>query len=450
MARRPEMTTQLLSGASADLRSVDPIVAELIAQDRERHERSLNLLAPSMSTALWLREISGSRLADLDGEGYLPRTYQHPVTFEEYTATRSSSKKYNLCGPEAEYLEILAERRLAECFSRGTGVNVSDVYANIQPVSGSGANIAVLRGLAPRGARILGLGASSGGHLSHGAPAHLSGTDYQVTHLTLGRESADFEYDAFARLAEKVRPQVVILGASSYPRIVDWERVVADLKARDPGVLVVADIAHFAGLVATGHYPNPLPHADVVTSVGYKTFAGPKSGFILCRDPEMDRQIRRALFPGLQSSPRVTDIAAMATAARVVMTRAFHGLIDDSVALAHALVHELSLRAVNVAFGGTDTHMVLIDVGSEARAVAEGLHRVGVLLNPNILPGDRASEPTGLRIGTVGACQRGLGPDAAPEVAELLTAAIDARRGGQPPTSAASMLAGLLERSIPR
>ncbi|MEV0264705.1 hypothetical protein AB0I49_25650 [Streptomyces sp. NPDC050617] len=416
------------------LARIDPEVAALLAAERERQNQGIHLLAPSMLATPAIRECLASDLLNLDGEGYLRNSHADITDYADFERHYSADggSKYNPSGPVAEYVEFLATRRLARMLCAGTGLAPEELHVNVQPVSGSFANLAVLRGVLSPGETVLSLGLSSGGHLSHGAPFHQSGQDYTIVSIDHGVDDQCLDLEALYKTAATHKPRVVIIGASSFPRRISWQKVADTVRALSPRPVVVADIAHFAGLVATGTYDNPLPWADVVTMVGYKTLGGPKSAAIAVRDPALARRIDRALFPGLQGAPRMAEICALATAARVAQGEEFRGLIHRSVANAAHLQTALGDHGLPCAFGGTDTHMLVLKDQPHAARLAQYLERIGVFTNSNMLPGDRGpTAASGIRLGTVGATQRGLEPAAVPELAALLADAFtDFRNSG--------------------
>lgn len=427
------MSGELLDRGIAE---IDPLVARVLASEERRQRQALHLLAPSMIVTRAIRDCLGSVMGNLDGEGYpapgLDPSAGFPAFEKEYWLRGGA--KYNPSGPAGEYLELLARARIADLLCAGTGLPPEELRVNVQPVSGSVANLAIFRAVLRPGDRVVALDTASGGHLSHGAPFHMTGLDYDVRRLELDVNAEEVEASAVRAAVELYRPRMVIIGASSFPRAIDWRALAEALSETRPRPVLVADIAHFAGLVSVGRYPNPVPWVDVVSFVGYKTFGGPKSAVIATRSEKYARLIDRALFPGLQGAPRLAEICALATAARVAGTPAFHALIEESVRTAAALASELAgTGKPRLAFGGTDSHMVLLQDCPRSPELARYLEAVGVLSNANMLPGDsRPSAATGLRLGMVGACQRGLRASDAPALCQLLsTAFADHYSGGR-------------------
>lgn len=408
---------------AASIRETDPVLADCLGQEQKRRNRMLHLLAPAMLTPQWLRDLqSQSALTDLDAEGYVaPVPDEHDMKVDRYVAGKS--QKYNPCGPIMESAEARALGQVKATFRQGQ----SDLYVNIHPNSGSSANLAAMLGAGDLGARAVAVAPSSGGHISHGASFHLSGRLFRFSHLKIDRSASTFPLGELDRLLVKTQPKIIVIGVSSYPRTIDWGAVADIRNSRCPGAILIADIAHLAGLVATELAPSPIPHVDVTTGVGYKSLGGPKSGFIICRSLELHTRIAAALFPGLQGSPRLTDILAMGMACEVATRPAFRSLIRRAIDLRTVLQEGLRTRGIAVAFGGSDTHMLIADIGSRAPQVSLALERAGILQNPNILPNDIGSKPTGIRFGTIGAAQVGLRNDGMAMVAEVIADVVQER-----------------------
>src|ERR1041384_4911791 len=262
----------------ASLADIDPLIASVLREEATRQRNAFSLLAPSMLTPLSVRQALSSLFNDLDAEGYAGRWQDEALDevnqFCEAYKQRGP-RKYNPSGPFAEYVELLAAARLAHLFARGTALTPEQLYVNVQSISGSSANIAILRALLEPGDALLSLSVASGGHLSHGARFHYSGSTYRASHYEFSTCGTLDMKMLEARIRE-LQPKVVILGGSSYPRALDWRAVRELLDSFDNPPLFFADVAHFAGLIATGCYPNPVPFADVVSMVGYKTLGGPR------------------------------------------------------------------------------------------------------------------------------------------------------------------------------
>jgi glycine hydroxymethyltransferase len=425
------------------LSKADPELTQLLARERERQNQSLHMLAPAMLSAEWLRQLMGSPAINLDGEGYveLDDLAAARIAISEDRYPNSRSQKFNPCGYFMEYAEARAKQQVASAFADDSH---GAIHVNLHPVSGTSANLAALMGVAAKDEKVLGLEPASGGHISHGAHFHISAERFRFRHLSLDRGTDRFPVDRLGALLAEERPAAMILGASSYPRALPWDDIARIKQEASPETVFIADIAHFAGPVLSGHYPNPISAADVVTGVGYKSMGGPKSGFILTRRPDLHVRIARALFPGLQGAPRMTDIIAMGVAARLTQEPAFRQRMAMVIALRERIEASLIDRGVVLAFGGSDTHMLILDVGPAAPAISSRLERSGVLQNANMLPGDTSgNRPSGIRLGVIGLVQQGLTPQDGAEVADVLA---DVITGDADEQKATSRVSELLER----
>jgi glycine hydroxymethyltransferase len=410
------------------LEQLDPLIAKAIGGEAERQRQAINLLAPSMFLPRAARQALSSVLNDLDAEGYAGdwQDSSNRVDLDDFCKSydQRGPRKYNPSGPFAEYVELTAARRIARLFSSGTGLKPEQLHVNVQPLSGSAANIAILRALLEPGDSLLSLELASGGHLSHGAGFHYSGATYKVSHYGIP-SGGRLDLDQFQARVRESQPEAVIVGGSSYPRAIDWKAIREAINQVSRPPILIADVAHFAGLIAAGCYPNPLPFADVVSMVGYKTFAGPRIGTIITHDPDLARKINRAVFPGTQSAPVMGAIAALAVAARIAQTDDFRLLMRQAIINAQALSEALLNERLQIEFGGTDTHMLLVRLARPTSQVVSSLERVGILTNSNMLPGDAGPmEAHGIRMGTVGITQLGLSESSATELGRLLAGMI--------------------------
>jgi glycine hydroxymethyltransferase len=299
-------------------------------------------------------------------------------------------------------------------------------HANVQPHAGAQANNAVFTALLEPGDTILGLALDHGGHLTHGMRLNLSGRLYNAVAYHCDRETLRVDMDEVQRLAEEHRPKLIIAGWSAYPRQLDFARFreIAD----SVGAKLMVDMAHFAGLVAAGLHPNPVEHADVVTTTVHKTLAGPRSGLILCRE-ELAKDINRSIFPGNQGGPLMHIIAAKAVALRIAATEEFRARQQRTIDNAKALAEGLTAGGVEVLTGGTDVHLVLVDVtvkGLDGSTAEERLEGIGITVNRNAIPFDERPpmNPSGLRIGTPALTTRGLGTDDMREIADVICSAL--------------------------
>ena len=373
----------------ADLRAADPALARALAAERTRQETFLELIASENYVSPRVLEAQGSVLTNKYADGYPGRRF------------------YSGC-EHVDVVEQLAIERACALFGAA--------HANVQPYSGSQANVAAFLALAAPGDTLLAMDPAAGGHRTHGAADNITGQIFTVRHYGVDPESGLIDYDAVERLARKSRPKIVVAGFSAYSRVVDWQRFreIAD----EVGAALVADMAHVAGLVAAGLYPNPVPIADVTTSTTHKTLRGPRGGLILTRDRALGERVDAAVYPGNQGGPLAHVIAAKAAAFGEAMRPEFEAYQRAVIANAQWLAGGLARRGYAVVGGGTDNHMVLIDLGrsggrgtsAEESATAEAaLERAHLAVNRITVPGQAAgTPPRGLRLGTPAVTTRGL------------------------------------------
>lgn len=367
------------------LLQTDPIVAELIQQELQRQQNHLELIASENFTSPAVLAAQGSVLTNKYAEG-LP------------------SKRYYGGCELIDQVEQLAINRAKQLFGAA--------YANVQPHSGSQANFAVFLALLKPGDTILGLDLSHGGHLTHGSPVNVSGQWFQAIHYGVHPETETLDYNYIRDLARQHRPQLIICGYTAYPRTIDFAkfRAIAD----EIGAYLLADIAHIAGLVATGYHESPVPHCDVVTTTTHKTLRGPRGGLILSRDPELGKRLDKGVFPGSQGGPLEHVIAGKAVALGEALSPAFKAYIGQVIANAQVLAAQLQLRGFKLVSNGTDNHLLLLDlrpVGLTGKASDQLLSQVNITVNKNTVPFD--SQPpwitSGLRLGSPALTTRGLG-----------------------------------------
>ena len=384
------------------LQKVDPEIAEAIALELKRQRERLELIASENFVSLAVLEAQGSVLTNKYAEGYPGRRY------------------YGGC----EFVDI-AERLARERACRLFGAE----HANVQPHSGAQANTAVYFAALNPGDTILGMRLSHGGHLTHGHPINLSGKWFRIVDYGVDKDTGRINYDEVRAIARRERPRLIVAGASAYPRIIDFHafRAIAD----EVGALLMVDMAHIAGLVAAGLHPNPVPVADYVTSTTHKTLRGPRGGLILC--PERNAQaIDKAVFPGIQGGPLMHVIAAKAVAFKEALAPEFKAYQERIVANALALAKGLVERGFTLVSGGTDNHLLLVDLrpqgltGMEAERI---LDEIGITANKNAIPYDPESPfvTSGLRLGTPAVTTRGLMPKDMAEVADIIALALTRR-----------------------
>ncbi|MEM9554932.1 MAG: serine hydroxymethyltransferase [Acidobacteriota bacterium] len=381
--------------------STDPIVHELISRERRRQAEGLELIASENFVSEAVLEAAGSVLTNKYAEGYPRRRY------------------YGGCEVVDE-VEQLARDRAKALFGAE--------HANVQPHSGTSANMAVYFAFLQPGDTLMGMDLSSGGHLTHGHPLSYSGRDFQVVSYGVDRDTERIDYDEVERLAVEAKPKLLICGASAYSRIIDFERFRAIADAC--GALLMADIAHIAGLVAAGVHPSPVPHCDVVTTTTHKTLRGPRSGLILCRKKHA-KAINKALFPGIQGGPLMHIVAAKAVAFHEAASDGFRADQRQVVANASRLAERLAGHGFRIVSGGTDNHVFLVDVGSKGltgKVAEKALETAAITANKNTIPFD--PEPplvaSGVRLGTPALTSRGMDEAAMDEVGDLIAEALGA------------------------
>jgi glycine hydroxymethyltransferase len=381
----------------------DPELARAIAGEQQRQEDHIELIASENYTSPRVLEAQGSVLTNKYAEGYPGKRY------------------YGGC----EYVDIaeqLAIDRAKKLFDAA--------YVNVQPHSGSQANAAVYLALVPPGSTILGMSLDHGGHLTHGAKVNFSGKLYRAVQYGVRGDSGEIDYDEVQRLAETEKPAIIVAGFSAYSRVIDWQRFAQI--AKSVGALFFVDMAHVAGLVATGHYPNPLPYADVVTTTTHKTLRGPRGGLILAREnPEITKKLSSMVFPGTQGGPLMHVIAAKAVAFLEALQPEFKAYQAQVLANARAMCARLSERGYSIVSGGTDNHLFLMSLinrditGKDADAA---LGQAFITVNKNAVPND-PRPPTitsGLRIGTPASTTRGFKEQEIGRVADFIADVLDA------------------------
>ena len=368
---------------SKNLNLFDPQIAKAIEDEKRRQQDKLILIASENYVSKAVLEAQGSVLTNKYAEGYPGQRYYGGC---EYVDT----------------IEELARIRATDLF----GVE----HANVQPHAGALANLAVYVSVLRAGDSVLGMDRAHGGHLTHGSPVNISGRYYEFHSYGVDPQTEKIDYDELLETAKRVRPKLIVAGASAYPRIVHFDKMkeVAD----EVGALLMSDMAHIAGLVAAGVHPNPVPHSDFVTSTTHKTLRGPRGGIILCKN-EYARKIDQAVFPGIQSGPLMHTISAKAVAFKEALEPSFKGYQKQVISNAKALGDELQHEGLRLVTGGTDNHMVLVDLtsrGVTGKEAEENLDLVNITINKNTIPNDKqkAFIASGIRIGTPALTTRGL------------------------------------------
>ncbi len=385
---------------SRPLAAADPEIFAAIQHETERQHSRLELIASENFTSEAILEATGSIFTNKYAEGYPGKRY------------------YGGC-EHADVVENLARDRVKALFGAE--------YANVQPHSGSQANQAAYSAVLSPGDTILGMNLSHGGHLTHGHPLNFSGKTYTVVPYGVRREDERIDYDELARLADEHKPKMIIAGGSAYPRIIDFPRFrqIAD----SVGALLLVDMAHFSGLVAAGLYPNPCLHADIVTSTTHKTLRGPRSGMILCRQ-QYGAAIDKVVFPGVQGGPLVHVIAAKAVCFKEAATAEFVAYQRQVILNAQALAGGLQQAGFRVVSGGTDTHLLLVDVfakGVKGQEAETSLDRAYITVNKNTIPFDvnKPLNPSGVRLGSPAVTTRGFKEAEMREVAALIAKVLE-------------------------
>lgn len=365
------------------LESFDPQVAQAIRRETEREEYNLELIASENFVSEAVMEAQGSVMTNKYAEGYPGKRY------------------YGGCS-QVDIVENLAIDRAKELFGAD--------HVNVQPHSGSQANMAVYFSVLKPGDTILGMNLSHGGHLTHGSSANFSGKLFNVVFYGVTSDTEVIDYEEVARLAREHRPKMIVVGASAYPRIIDFARFrkIAD----EVGAVIMVDMAHIAGLVAAGLHPSPVPHAEFVTTTTHKTLRGPRGGMILCRE-QYAKALNSNIFPGIQGGPLMHVIAAKAVAFKEALTPEFKTYQEQILKNAKALADALIAQGFRLVSGGTDTHLMLLDLtstGLTGKVAEEALDKAGITVNKNTIPNETRSPfvTSGIRIGTPAATTHGL------------------------------------------
>ncbi|MBM3818370.1 MAG: serine hydroxymethyltransferase [Acidimicrobiia bacterium] len=365
------------------LAETDPEIADAIANETRRQAEGLELIASENFVSTAVLEAAGSVMTNKYAEGYPGRRYYGGCEFVDVAESLAISRVKQLFGAE---------------------------HANVQPHSGAQANMAVYLTLLKPGDTVLGMNLAHGGHLTHGHPLNFSGKLYTIVPYGVKKDDERIDYDELERLAHEHRPKMIIVGASAYPRIIDFPRI--SRVAQAVGAPMLVDMAHIAGLVAAGVHPNPVPHADFVTSTTHKTLRGPRAGLILCRE-KYARDLDRAVFPGVQGGPLMHIIAAKAVCFKEAMAPAFAAYQRQIAANAQRLAASIGSHGFRLVSGGTDNHLMLVDVfskGITGKAAEAALGKAGITVNKNAIPFDQNPPmvASGIRVGTPAVTTRGM------------------------------------------
>nr|WP_276609640.1 serine hydroxymethyltransferase [Phragmitibacter flavus] len=397
-----------LSHVAAEIvRHGDPLVADIIMAEEKRQQSNIELIASENFASRAVQLAQGSCLTNKYAEGYPGRRW------------------YGGC-EEVDKIEQLAIDRVCEIFG--------SKYANVQPHSGSQANAAVYFSVLKPGDKILTMNLAHGGHLTHGHSANFSGNFYEVTHYGVSEKDERIDYDALAEQAKQVMPKMITAGASAYPRIIDFARI-AEI-AKSVGAYLFVDMAHIAGLVAAGVHPSPIPHADFITSTTHKSLRGPRGGIILTNDEALSKKINAQVFPGVQGGPLMHVIAAKAVCFLEALQPGYKEYQQQIVKNSQALAAELSHLGYRIVSGGTDNHLMLVDLrprGLNGKIASETLDHAGITVNKNGIPFDteKITLGGGIRIGTPAVTTRGMKEDEMKQIAQFIHEALENREKPQ-------------------
>lgn len=382
------------------LSDFDPEVYAAIRHEERRQSTGLELIASENFTYRAVLEATGSVFTNKYAEGYPGRRYYGGCEFVDVVENLAIDRAKKLFGAE---------------------------HVNVQPHSGSQANMAVYLTILKPGDTVLGMNLSHGGHLTHGHPLNFSGKYYRIVPYGVRKDTEVIDYDELSKLAREHRPKLIVVGASAYPRTIDFERIAKT--ARETGAMMMVDIAHIAGLVATGEHPSPVPYAEFVTSTTHKTLRGPRSGMVMCRET-FAKDLNRSVFPEMQGGPLVHVIAAKAVCFKEAATDDFRTYIRQVVKNAKALAAKIASRQFRIVSGGTDTHLMLVDVfskGINGKQAEQALDKAGITVNKNTIPFDQNPPltPSGIRIGTPALTTRGMKESEMEAIGEWITDVLD-------------------------
>ena len=399
----------------------DPNVKAVIDQELMRQRDKLEMIASENIVSQAVMEAQGSVLTNKYAEGYPGKRY------------------YGGC-EHVDVVETLAIERARRLFGAE--------HANVQPHSGSQANFAVYFAMLKPGDTIVGMNLSHGGHLTHGSPVNVSGTYFNVVPYGVNAETQQIDYDEFRKIVLEAKPKLIIAGGSAYSRQIDFKKM-ADV-AHEVGAIFMVDMAHFAGLVAAGLHPNPVEYADIVTTTTHKTLRGPRGGMILCKE-EYAKAIDKAVFPGIQGGPLMHVIAAKAVALCEALQPEFKVYAEQVIKNAKVLAAELMAKGLTIVSGGTDTHVMLVDVRNTGLTGKEAEHlldEIGITANKNTIPFDPASPfvTSGVRLGTPALTTRGLKEDDMKEIADIIATVLQNPEDTAKHQDAAKRVAALCEK----
>jgi glycine hydroxymethyltransferase len=389
------MATSAVSPMSRSLADTDPEIAGAIRNETRRQAEGLELIASENFVSSAVLEAAGSIMTNKYAEGYPGRRYYGGCEFVDVAESLAISRAKTLFGAD---------------------------HANVQPHSGAQANMAVYLTLLKPGETVLGMNLAHGGHLTHGHPLNFSGKLYTIVPYGVGKDDERIDYAELERLADEHRPKMIMVGASAYPRVIDFERIARVAAAIESPMVV--DMAHIAGLVAAGVHPSPVPHADFVTSTTHKTLRGPRAGLVLCRE-RYAKDLDRAVFPGVQGGPLMHIVAAKAVCFKEAMEPSFAQYQRQIVANAQRLAASISSHGFRLVSGGTDNHLMLVDVfskGLTGKVAEAALGKAGITVNKNAIPFDQNPPmvASGIRVGTPAVTTRGMREPEMDQIGELI------------------------------
>ena len=405
-----------------NLKTVDPAVADAIDKELNRQRTKLELIASENIVSKAVLEAQGSVLTNKYAEGYPGKRYYGGCEF-------------------VDVVEQLAIDRAKKLFGAA--------YANVQLHSGAQANMAVFFALLQPGDTVMGMNLTDGGHLTHGSPVNMSGKYFHIVPYGVRKEDERIDYDELERIAKDCKPKLIVAGASAYARVIDFERMAKI--AHGVGAYLMVDIAHIAGLVAAGLHPSPVPYADVVTTTTHKTLRGPRGGMILCKDAEFGKQFNKAIFPGIQGGPLMHVIAAKAVALGEALQPSFKTYAEQVVKNAAVLADELTKDGFRIVTGGTDNHLMLVDLTSKHLTGKEAqnlLDEVNITVNKNTIPFEPLSPfvTSGIRLGSPALTTRGFKEADMKEVADIIALVLDHPEDAAKKDEAKRRVAALCEK----
>lgn len=415
-----------------ELKSVDPLMAELVEREQVRQKKKLHLNAAISMLPKSIAEIQGSVFNNIDAEGYIP-DYIEKETLEQLSDIDKQLELYakykdercNKCCEFANIVEGLAQKRLARVFANEL-INEKDIYVNVQVPSGALANYLVYQAFLKKGDSVLSLDSSVGGHTTHGSLEHISSSDYHVLHFHVNFEDKTIDYEELGKLLKEQQPKLLILGPTSFPLKINWEKVRKLIDNESPNTIFVADIAHIAGLIAGKAYPSPFGYADVITFVGYKTFGGPRTGVIFSTKKEYSEQINKTVFPRILGSAIMSSITALAVSANIALRKEYselqHRIVENSKELCKQLIN----LNIPVVYGDSDSHIVLIDVNNYGNSteITDNFENSGIMINSCSVPYHNEIHD-GIRLGTTWITELGATAKDMQEIAQIVKMVLD-------------------------